>query len=506
MVLGVTLALAGVLFASRGASGASLSGPITGWAKGVPSYISMYEYVPSKLATNPPLLVVSHYCGGSAAGVFGEAQSGGIVAAADQYGFILVFPQTTNNCWDVGSSKALTRDGGGDTQAVAQMVTYALAEHGANKDRVYAVGTSSGAMMTQALLAIYPDVFKAGAEFAGVPAGCWAVNYDASNQWSDACAKGQVSHTAEEWGALVRAMDPGYNGPRPRVELWHGLADSTIDPKNLTEAIKEWTNVLGLGTDPTQTTTVTLANHTWTRERWQDTCGFTVLDAWSEQMGPHGTDANLNAMYVIPFLGLDQTGATDPGQCTGGAPGSGGAANAGRGGASGAGGRGGANADVGGAPNGGANGGTAGARALDGGAPSSGGGAGHVAGFGASGGGAGSALGGAGAGGGHAGSDDAGGREPVGASGAGAGTGASAAGNSAGTTSSSVGGGSSVNGGASGETHGARAQSSGCACTTPRSGSAGWFALAGAVALLARRRRARSLTREHSFGSPKQEI
>jgi poly(hydroxyalkanoate) depolymerase family esterase len=347
--------LATLSFGAR-AEAASLTGPISGWASGVPTYISMYEYVPAKLATNPPILVVSHYCSGSASGVFGEAQTGGIVAAADQYGFIMIFPQTTNNCWDVGSTKSLTRDGGGDTQAIAEMVTYSLSKHGANKDRVYAVGTSSGAMMTQALLAIYPDVFKAGAEFAGVPAGCWAASYSASNQWSGPCANGQVTHTAQEWGDLVRAMDPGYMGRRPRVELWHGLADSTISPTNLTESIKEWTNVLGLPTDPTKTATVMLANHSWTRQTWQDSCGFAELDAWSEDMGPHGTDANLNAMYVIPFLGLDQTGATDPEQCgTGGMSGS--AGSGGQGAASGAGGRGGeGGANLGGragSPNGG---------------------------------------------------------------------------------------------------------------------------------------------------------
>jgi poly(hydroxyalkanoate) depolymerase family esterase len=121
------------------------------------------------------LLVCAHYCGGSASGVFGEAQGGGIVSAADQYGFIMIFPQTTNpatsaNCWDVGSTKSLTHDRGGDTQAVAQMVKYTITKYQANANRVYATGTSSAAMMTEALLAVYPDVFKAGAEFSGVPA------------------------------------------------------------------------------------------------------------------------------------------------------------------------------------------------------------------------------------------------------------------------------------------------------------------------------------------------
>ncbi len=82
--------------------------PVNNWgASGVPSYISMYIYVPDKLATNPPILVVSHFCGGSASAVFGQAQGGGIVSAADTYGFIMIFPQTTNpatsaDCWDVG--------------------------------------------------------------------------------------------------------------------------------------------------------------------------------------------------------------------------------------------------------------------------------------------------------------------------------------------------------------------------------------------------------------------
>jgi len=349
--VGFSAVLALGLLRSSPAHAASLSGPITGWASGVPSYISMYEYVPTNLAANPPILVVSHYCGGNANGVFGEAQGGGIVAAADKYGFIMIFPQTSNNCWDVGSTKSLTHNGGGDTQAIAEMVSYALTKHSANPNRVYAAGTSSGAMMTEALLAVYPDVFKAGAEFSGVPAGCWAASYSASNQWSGPCAGGQVTHTGQEWGDMVHGMDTGYSGHRPRVQLWHGMSDSTINFNNQTEGIKEWINVLGLSTNPTANVMVSFNNHQWTHQSWQDSCGYTVLDAWSEQNGPHGTDANLNATYVIPFLGLDKTGATDPevAQCSGG-NGGGGGGNAG--------GSGGTMGSTGGSGGGGASGGT----------------------------------------------------------------------------------------------------------------------------------------------------
>ena len=302
---------------------------VSDWgASGVPSTVSMYIYVPATLATKPPVLVCAHYCGGSAAAVFGQAQGGGIVKEADKNGFIMIFPQAVNadgsgRCWDVGSARSLTHDGGGDTQAIAQMVKYTIAKYGANKDRVYASGTSSGAMMTEALLATYPDVFKAGVEFAGVPAGCWAVGASSDGTWSGPCAGGQVTHTATEWGDIARKMHPGYSGRRPRIQLWHGDADETISYKNHVEAIKQWSNVLGLSADPTSTATLTYGTHQWTHQSWRNTCGYTVLDAWTELRGTHGVpDVNLNALYTVPFLGLDQAGLVDPEivQCGGGGP------------------------------------------------------------------------------------------------------------------------------------------------------------------------------------------
>src|SRR6476469_2132112 len=107
-VLNILVLAFGCLLA-RPARAASLQ-QVTSWgATGVPTYVAMYIYVPDKLATNPPVLVVAHYFGGDAQGVFGEAKGGGIVDAADKNGFIMIFPQnhqpgTTRNCWDVGST------------------------------------------------------------------------------------------------------------------------------------------------------------------------------------------------------------------------------------------------------------------------------------------------------------------------------------------------------------------------------------------------------------------
>ena len=277
------------LFTVLPANAASLQ-LVPNWgASGVPTNLSMYIYVPDKLAANPPILVLLHYWGGGASGVFAEAAGGGIVAAADQYGFIMVVPQRPD-CWDAGSAQSLTHDGGGDSQGIAEMVKYAITNYHANSNRVYVTGTSCGAMMTETMLAVYPDIFKAGAAFSGQAVG---------GAWTP------VTHTAQQWGNIVRGAYPGYSGPRPRVQLWHGTADGIISYSNQPEAILQWTDVLGLSANPTLSTTVTLYNHQWLRQIWQDSLGSTALDAWSEYNGPHGTDANLNALCVIPFLGLN---------------------------------------------------------------------------------------------------------------------------------------------------------------------------------------------------------
>lgn len=320
----------------------------------------MSIYVPDNVAANPPILALIHYCGGTASAVFGQAQGGGIVRAADQYGFIMVVP-SSGRCWDVVSNKTRTRDGLGDSHAIRQMVKYAIDTRGGNAQRVYATGDSSGGMMTELLLALYPDVFKAGSAFAGMPAGCRASNESGtSGGYSGACAGGSVTHTAEEWGDIVRMFNPGYAEHRPRVQLFHGDADTTIRYANHTEAIKEWTNVLGLATSPSSTTSVTLGNHQASRQRWQNACGYTVLDAFTSMGGDHGpSDALFPADYVIPFLGLDNTAPVDPeiAQCGTGNGGAGGAGGQSSGGASG---NGGTTGGVGGSGDAGAGGSTAG--------------------------------------------------------------------------------------------------------------------------------------------------
>jgi poly(hydroxyalkanoate) depolymerase family esterase len=274
--------------------------------QGLPSYVNMYIYVPDQLAATPPIVVGAHYCTGNATAYF-QALSG-IVSTADANGFIVIFPEATGrNCWDVGSTASLTHDGGGDTHAIAQMVRYTLDTYDADPSRVYVVGTSSGSMMTQALLGVYPDLFRAGSGFAGVPCGCWSVGYTDNSQWSTACANGQVTKSAMEWGDLVRTMYPEHSGHRPRIQLWHGSKDEGISYVNFGESIKEFTNLLGLSETPTSSDTPKPNNE---RQLWTNSCGATVIEATTIVDGTH--NLTFEAGAVLRFFGLVQAGGADP--------------------------------------------------------------------------------------------------------------------------------------------------------------------------------------------------
>ena len=373
------------LTAAPGAKAASLQ-QVSNWTGGVanlPSDVLMYAYVPDKVVTNPPVLTLIHSCDSNASVVLGQA--GGLKMAADQYGFIIVVPQSNPSslrCWTTDSTQVWTRDKGGDSNAIKQMVVYALSKYQANADRVYATGCSSGAMMTELLLALYPDIFKAGSSFAGMPGGCHGPNDNSSNAtgYNGTCAGGTVNYTPQQWGDLVRAMDSGYTGHRPRLQLFHGSADSIISYSNMAESESQYINLLSLSTNPTKTNTgLTLGTHQATEQQWNNACGYLVLDGFDSIGGDHGpSDALFVAQYVVPFLGLDKTGAVDPeiAQCgsggTGGSTGgAGGAGASGSGGVAGsAGGRGGSagsgNAGAGGATGSGGRVGTGGSTSTGG--------------------------------------------------------------------------------------------------------------------------------------------
>jgi len=300
LAAGVT-ALSGFAFVHLAPSAAAASlVQVTNFGNN-PSGLQMYIYVPDNVVPDPPILVALHQCTGSGPEFYSSTE---FASLASQYGFIVVYPSVTRSgsCWDVSSSQALTRNGGSDPVGIMSMITYTEQHYGGNPNQVYVTGASSGAMMTNVMLGDYPDVFKAGAAFMGVPFGCFFTG--TVDGWNSACADGQISMTPQAWGNMVRNADPGYSGPRPRVQLWHGTADTTLNYENFGEEIKQWTNVLGVSQAPSSTDT---PQSGWTRTRYDNSSGTVQVEAYSIAGAGHVLPETGMAAYAIAFFGLNSS-------------------------------------------------------------------------------------------------------------------------------------------------------------------------------------------------------
>lgn len=264
-----------------------------------PTSLQMYLYVPQHLRPHPAVVVALHYCGGTGPAFFNGTE---FASLADIYGYIVVYPSVTRtslDCFDVSTPGALTHNGNSDPAGIVSMVHYVEQHFHADRRQVFATGISSGAMMTNVLLGDYPNVFRAGSAMSGVAFGCFATT-DGS-LWNNDCANGDISKTPQQWGDIVRGADPGYRGPRPRMQLWHGTADTILFYPNFGEEVKEWTNVLHA--------TPAFTDHpqpTWTHTVYVNRAHQAEVDAYSVAGETHnlGFDYPDWAQIALQFFGL----------------------------------------------------------------------------------------------------------------------------------------------------------------------------------------------------------
>jgi acetylxylan esterase len=94
-------------------------------------------------------------------------------------------------------------------------------------------------------------MFAAASEFSGEPAGCFFTG--TVRGWNSQCAGGQLHKTPAQWAEQVHAMYPGYSGQYPRMQVFHGDVDKTLNIASFNESIKEWSGIHGYSGNPTQT-------------------------------------------------------------------------------------------------------------------------------------------------------------------------------------------------------------------------------------------------------------
>jgi poly(hydroxyalkanoate) depolymerase family esterase len=308
-----------------------------------PGNLRMFEFLPDGLPPSAPLVVVMHGCTQNATTFANET---GWIQLADKFRFALALPQQTHvnnpsNCFRWFDSNHNRRDQG-EALSIKQMVDKMKSVHSIDPKRVYVTGLSAGGAMTSVMLATYPDVFAGGGINAGLPYGCANNQFDAFQCMQSGQPGGLViglpggdllsspvpinipvltawctmfpalpicsdippnsgTHTISpsEWGDFVRQAS-SVAGPFPKVSIWHGSKDRTVNPVNEIEEMEQWTNVHGI--DPRAATHDTIKG--FPHQTFRDTNGDAVVETFSITGMDHGQP-------VDPGTGGDQCGAPD---------------------------------------------------------------------------------------------------------------------------------------------------------------------------------------------------
>jgi feruloyl esterase len=277
----------------------------------------MLVYAPARLPPDAPLIVVLHGCQQDAAGFAADA---GWLALARRLRCALVLPeQTTENnrgrCFN-WHRPVDARRGDGEAKSIRQMVSVATRRFRSDRRRVFVVGLSAGGAMAVALLAAYPATFAAGAAVAGMPVGSASSSAMALLRMHR--ADPHRSRTA--LAAAIQVAVPARSARSwPRLSIWQGGRDRTVNPANAEALAAQWTALHGLDASPSTETTPApgILRRAWGRP------GRPAVELWTIAGMGHGfpvdprrvdgeceapwvVDAGLSAArHIAAFWGID---------------------------------------------------------------------------------------------------------------------------------------------------------------------------------------------------------
>jgi poly(hydroxyalkanoate) depolymerase family esterase len=201
-----------------------------------PGKLQMLWYKPQVAEKHMPLVVVLHGCTQTGEDVTSHA---GWNKMADSLGFALLYPQTgpfnnISRCFNWFKPEHTTGKAG-ESASIKNMIDYLINQGEIDSSKVFITGLSAGGAMAVAMLAQFPETFKAGAVFTGAAYGIALNAKDASR-----AMRGKIQKTPEEWGELVKNQNLNYTGKYPRISVYQGLKDGTVNPENAHQIVSQW--------------------------------------------------------------------------------------------------------------------------------------------------------------------------------------------------------------------------------------------------------------------------
>ena len=261
-----------------------------------PGELDAQMFVPPGLPSGAPLVVILHGCTQTAAGY---DHGTGWSHLAERHGFAVLYPEqrranNANLCFNWFSPPDVKRESG-EALSIKSMIDTVVRAHRLDPLQVFITGLSAGGAMASAMLAVYPEMFAAGAIIAGLPFGVAQSVPEAFREMG-----GTSGRSGEMLGDLVRNASPA-PARWPRVTVWHGTADRTVAPSNADAIVAQWLDVHHLPNRPSDADVIAGA----TRRRWRDDEGRAAVEAIMVPGMGHGVplDTAQNADEVAgPFL------------------------------------------------------------------------------------------------------------------------------------------------------------------------------------------------------------
>lgn len=244
-----------------------------------------------------PLVVVVHGCGLTS---HQEEEATLYDQVARRHNFLVLYPDDDDRshlgrCWQF-YNPTLRRDSG-DLATIAGMTRAVERIRTVNRQRIYAIGTSSGGLILSDLVAAYPDIYAAIGLMAGGPYG------------PDLCMTG-LPGIADAAVAARGAFAAEARRRRvvPFIVL-NGDADHVVSPVCGAEAVEQWLRANNLVISGRQTAPVSLSSASTTDHAPAVPGGYRYT-VWSYRL-PSGALIGLH--YVIHGMGHGWSGGTsDP--------------------------------------------------------------------------------------------------------------------------------------------------------------------------------------------------
>ncbi|MPY67342.1 PHB depolymerase family esterase [Deinococcus sp. SDU3-2] len=270
------------------AGGSGLSAQATGaWVSG--TYTNAYGsrfyrlWVPAGYngSAARPLMVMLHGCTQDG---YDFAAGTRMNVQADARNFLVLYPEQGSayngaDCWnwfyDVNQ-----RRGSGEPSLIAGMIARVKASYRVDAARVGVAGISAGGAMSSLLACTYPDHVRrvavvAGLQYRAATTATGSVDAMRNGSLYDPNARG--SACAADMGSLRR--------PMPTL-VFHGTADSTVNPLNGTQTLAQFAQTNDLATDGVDNgnvdsvadaTATATACRSYTRSDYRDSTNGSVL-------------------------------------------------------------------------------------------------------------------------------------------------------------------------------------------------------------------------------------